>query len=133
MTSIMTKIQERLPPEWQDALNLILGIWLAVSPFALSYADQTIPAWNAHATGVTIAGVAAMALIAYRFWEEWINVILAAWLIVSLWILDLGGLQALGGLQLPAWNQVIVGILVGGLALHSALAEHGSGGLVTKS
>jgi hypothetical protein len=127
MTSIMTKIQERLPPEWQDALNLILGIWLAVSPFALSYADQTIPAWNAHATGVTIAGVAAMALIAYRFWEEWINVILAAWLIGSLWILDLGGLQA------AAWNQVIVGILVGGLALHSAVTAHGSGGLVTRS
>jgi hypothetical protein len=127
MTNIITKMQERLPPQWQDALNLLLGIWLAVSPFALSYADQAIPAWNAHATGITIAGVAAAAMIAYRFWEEWINAILAAWLIVSLWILDLGGLQA------AAWNQVVVGILVGSLALHSAATSHGSGGLVTKS
>jgi hypothetical protein len=127
MTNIMTKMQERLPPQWQDALNLILGIWLAVSPFALSYAEQVTPAWNAHATGVAIAGAAAAALIAYRIWEEWINAILAAWLIVSMWILDLGGLQA------AAWNQVVVGMLVGGLALHSAATTHGSSGLVTTS
>jgi SPW repeat len=127
MTNIMTKMQGRLPFQWRDALNLILGIWLAVSPFALSYADQTVPALNALATGAAIAGAAVAALIAYRIWEEWISAILAAWLIVSPWILDVGGLQTAG------WNQVVVGMLVGGLALYSAATARGSGGLATKS
>src|SRR5687767_2853564 len=44
---------------WQDWANLVLGAWLFVSPWALSY--DGIAAWNAHGVGV---GVVVFALTA---------------------------------------------------------------------
>jgi hypothetical protein len=121
------KVDEGLPAQWQDALNLMLGIWLAVSPWALGYSDGThqLAAWNAHATGVAIAGASAAALIAYHIWEEWVNAILAAWLIVSPWFLGYSGLEA------AFYNQVGVGVLVGILALWAAATTSDTGGLAT--
>jgi hypothetical protein len=121
------KADENLPAQWQDALNLMLGIWLAVSPWALSYSDGSnqLAAWNAHASGVAIACASAAALIAYQIWEEWVNAILAAWLIVSPWFLGYSGLEA------AFYNQVGVGVLVGILALWSAATTSDSGGLAT--
>jgi SPW repeat len=125
--NMMTKLQEKLAARWQDALNLLLGLWLAVSPWALSYMEHTMAHWNAHATGVAIAVVAAAALIASQTWEEWVNTILAVWLIASPWILGFSELQA------ATWNQVAVGVLVGGLALCSAATTSDTGGLAMKS
>ena len=59
--------------------------WLGISPWALSYAHEATPAWNAHIVGIVIA-VAALA--AFQKWEEWINAALGAWLIVSPFILS---------------------------------------------
>ena len=60
------------------------------------------------------------ALAAVQKWEEWINAALGAWLIVSPFIMGFGAL----GVAL--WNQLIVGVLVGGLALWAALTDsHG--------
>ena len=122
-----TKLKEKLTARWQDALNLLLGLWLAVSPWVLSYAGETMPTYNAVAAGAVIATAAAAALIAFHPWEEWVNAMLSVWLILSPWILGFSGLQA------AAWNQVAVGVLVGGLALCSAATTSDSGGLAMKS
>jgi hypothetical protein len=123
----MTKFLERLTTQWQDAANLVLGIWLAVSPWVLAYAGEVAPAWNAHAVGVVIAVAAAAALAAFQRWEEWVTVALAAWLIVSPYLLGFGTLQS------AIWNQSVVGILVGALALWVAVTDRHTGGLATKS
>jgi hypothetical protein len=120
------KVDEELPAQWQDTLNLMLGIWLAVSPWILPYAGQHVPAWNAHLSGVAIAGMAAAALVAYQLWKEWVNVILAAWLIVSPWFLGYSGLAA------AFYNQIGVGVVVGVLALWSAAIATDSGGFATR-
>jgi hypothetical protein len=119
---VANKVDENLPAPWQDTVNLMLGIWLAVSPWILPYANQHVPAWNARVTGVAIAAAAAAALIAYQLWQEWVNMILAAWLIVSPWFLGFSGLE-------PAfYNQLAVGVVVGILALWSAATTtHGDG------
>jgi SPW repeat len=117
----------KLTAFWQDTANLVLGIWLAVSPWILLYAGQTAPAWNAHIVGVVIAVMAGAALLAFQRWEEWVNAALAAWLILSPWILGYSGLQTV------VWNQAVVGLLVGALALWSAATDHDTGGLATKS
>lgn len=44
-------------------------------------------------------------------WEEWVNVVLGVWLILSPWILGFSGMTN------AMWNAVIVGLLVGVLAL----------------
>src|SRR5687767_10098991 len=66
---------------WQDAANLVLGIWLFASPWVLAY-DGTA-AWNAYVLG---AGIVVFALIASympKAWEEIINIVLGVWLVVS--------------------------------------------------
>jgi hypothetical protein len=100
--------------------NLVLGVWLAVSPWALSYASQSTPAWNAHAVGVVIAVAALASLVAFQVWEEWVNAALAVWLIVSPYILGFSGQVA------AFWNQLIVGVLVGALAIWAAVASDGA-------
>ncbi len=117
----MSKLTEKLTTEWQDTVNFVLGGWLIVSPWILGYAAQQVPTNNAVVVGVIIAVAAAAALYAFQVWEEWVNAALAAWLIVSPWVLGFGTDQA------AAWNQYAVGVLVGVLALWSANIEHGSG------
>ena len=79
----MTTLTEKLKDQWKDVGNLLLGVWLAVSPWALSYASEATPAWNAHTVGVIIAVSALAALFAFQQWEEWVNIALGAWLIAS--------------------------------------------------
>ena len=122
----MSRLTDKLSAEWQDAGNLLLGLWLAVSPWALAYASERTPMINAVAVGVIIAVAAAGALYAFHAWEEWVNVALAAWLIASPWLLNFSTLQV------ATWNQIAVGTLVAILALWSTTADHSSGGLTLK-
>ena len=111
----MPTFSERLTTHWRDAANFILGLWLVISPWALAYAMQTMPTWNAVVVGVIVAVAAAAAFVAFHKWEEWVNVVLAAWLIVSPFLF---GYQAHATVL---WNQIIVGVLVGVLALWTAI------------
>jgi hypothetical protein len=122
----MATFSENLTLQWKDAANLVLGLWLAISPWALSYAGEPKPAWNAYIVGVIIAVAALAALIAFQKWEEWVNAALAAWLIVSPYLL---GFTAL---TYALWNQLIVGVLVGVLAIWTAVTASESG-LTAKS
>lgn len=117
----MTTLNERLTTQWKDAGNLVLGIWLAVSPWALSYSGEAAPAWNAHIVGVIVAVAAIAALVAFQKWEEWVNAALAAWLIVSPYILGFSALTS------ALWNQIVVGVLVGILAIWAAVATSDRG------
>ena len=113
----MTQLNEKLAAQWKDAANLVLGAWLIGSPWALSFADQQTPARNAWIVGAVIAVAALAALIAFQKWEEWVNAVLAGWLIVSPYLLGFAGNQTV------TWNQIIVGVLVGVLAIWAALSE----------
>ena len=111
----MATFNDRLATHWRDAANFILGLWLIISPWVLAYAMETLPTRNACIVGVIIAVAAAAAFFAFHKWEEWINVVLAAWLIVSPFLF---GYQAYSTIF---WNQIIVGVLVGGLALWAVI------------
>jgi SPW repeat len=122
---MVNRADENLPAQWQDTANLILGLWLAISPWFLTYASPGA-AWNVRLAGLAIAAFAVWALVDYEPWKEWANVILAAWLIISPWFLDTSWLG-------PAfYNQVSVGILVGILALWLTATTTDSGGLATR-
>jgi hypothetical protein len=113
----MTTLTEKLKGQCKDAGNLVLGFWLAVSPWVLSYAGETTPAWNAHAVGVIIAVAALAALLAFQKWEEWVNIALGAWLIASPFVLGFtANIAAMS-------NQLIVGLLVGLLATWVAVTK----------
>jgi hypothetical protein len=112
----MATFNHRLSSQWKHTANLVLGLWLAVSPWALTYAGASTPAWNAHIVGVIIAVAAIAALAAFQKWEEWVNAVLGAWVIVSPFILGFGSLTA-------AWNQLIAGVVVLVLAAWAAGTE----------
>jgi hypothetical protein len=121
---MVNRAYENLPGQWQDFANLILGLWLAISPWFLSYAEG--PAWNARLTGLAIAGVAASALVAYDLGKEWLYVILGVWVIVSPWFLG----DSWSGAAFH--NQLGVGVLVGFLALWLAGTTKDRSGLATR-
>ncbi|BCP65887.1 SPW repeat protein [Thermus thermophilus] len=49
-----------------------------------------------------------------RKWQDWANLVLGLWLVLSPWILGFSGTSS------ATWNAVIVGLLVGLLALSVA-------------
>jgi hypothetical protein len=49
--------------EWAE---LVAGVWLFISPWALGYAGTGIPFWNATATGFVVALAAVLAMPAAR-------------------------------------------------------------------
>jgi hypothetical protein len=95
---------------WQDWVVLILGIYLFFSPFFLSY-TQTIAASNAYVIGIAVVVFAILALIDSRLWEEWVNLILGIWLIISPFVLGYSNMSTV------TWNHVILGLLIGADAL----------------
>ena len=113
----MITANDKLGQPWKDAANLILGIWLALSPTVLAYVDQDIPTLNATVVGIIIALLAAGALLSFARWEEWLNVALGTWLIVSPFLLGYPAHTEILS------NQIAVGLLVCSLALWSALAK----------
>jgi hypothetical protein len=79
-----------VPKEWQDWLNLVLGIWICVSPWALNFTDNAAAARTAIAIGFLIIVCEVFTFWALRLVEEWTNVLLGGWLVISAWLLDVG-------------------------------------------
>jgi len=102
---------------WQDWVNLILGVWLFITPFLGLVAVTSLGAWNSYVFGVIIAGFSIWALVQPRAWEEWINLVIGVWLIIAAFLL---GFETNGA---GMWNHIIVGIIVGVDALWALLAN----------
>jgi SPW repeat len=92
-----------------DVANLILGAFLFFSPWIFGFGGTTAAA-NANVTGVAIVALAVAALAAFAVWEEWLNLIVGLWTLVSPWVL---GFQATTKAMVV---HVIVGLLVAILA-----------------
>src|ERR1700748_2187472 len=52
-----------IPSIWEEGLNLLLGVCLAVSPFVLGYSEQPEPTLNAVGVGVVVTLLALWALL----------------------------------------------------------------------
>ena len=110
----MTKIAFSPPKQWEDMVGAALGLWLMASPLVLDYGGMTA-AQNAVVIGFLLIAAEFVILSFFRAWEEWINVILGAWLVVSPWVL--------GATVIATTNLVIVGLLVLALALYEIWDE----------
>jgi SPW repeat len=100
-----------LPKQWTDWTTWLLGIWLLLSPVVLVFDFETPAMRNAVVVGALIIAIEVVELTIFRGWEEWINVALGAWLLVSAWVLSIVTPSARA-------NFVLVGLLVVGLALY---------------
>lgn len=108
-----------LPRHWEDWLGLALGVWLCASPWVLQFADgDMLATQNAFLVGILLIVTEIVVLSAFRPWEEWINVVLGAWLVISPWVLIISLTATV------AANFVIVGLLVLGLAFYEIQHVH---------
>jgi hypothetical protein len=91
-----------------DVGNLILGIILFASPWIFSF-PAGHESTNAMIGGIIIVVLSIAALAAFTVWEEWINLVVGLWLIVSPWVLHFAGTTAM-------YVSVVIGALVALLA-----------------
>ena len=77
-----------------DAANLVLGAVLLLSPWLFGFSAGTATT-NAYITGLVIAALAIAALAAFTVWEEWLNVVVGLWALVSPWVLGFHGTKAM--------------------------------------
>jgi hypothetical protein len=77
-----------------DVANLILGAFLFVSPWIFGFDAGTV-SQNAYISGIVIAVLAIAALAAFAVWEEWLNLIVGLWALVSPWVLGFQGTTAM--------------------------------------
>jgi hypothetical protein len=92
-----------------DVANLILGAFLFFSPWIFGFGG-TRAAENANIAGIIIVVLAIAALAAFAVWEEWLNLIVGLWTLISPWVLGFHGTTK------PMTVCVVVGILVAVLA-----------------
>lgn len=85
--------------KWQresvlDLYNLLLAALLFASPwlFRLTNSPGKMDLW---ASGAVIALISLAAMIAYKDWEEWANLLLGVWLIASPWALGFAHTRAM--------------------------------------
>jgi SPW repeat len=69
-----------------DIYNLLLGLFLFVTPWLFSYANEgaRVDLW---ASGAAIVVVSFAALIAFANWQQWLTFLLGVWLILSPWVI----------------------------------------------
>lgn len=96
---------------WQNWVNVFLGVWVFVSPWFMQQimapeGARGAGTWNLYVVGVAIAVLSLVALYAFNAWEEWLNVALGVWLLVSPWLMGYSASTAL------RWNAVVAGVLV---------------------
>ena len=90
----------------QDWINLICGILLFVSPWALGFSDNLMAARTAWVGGVVIFVMGAAALMQFAEWEEWVALIVGALVIIAPWVLGFAAIH-------PAmWACVALGVIV---------------------
>jgi SPW repeat len=117
---------------WQDWANLALATWFFFSPWILQFASNLSTAertaggaaaqgfsqglsnasWNAWVLSVIVFLVAISAISRVELWQEWLNLLLGAWIFVAPWVLGFAtGSQPAAGAA-AAWDHWIVGALI---------------------
>ncbi len=88
--------------------NLLLGIWVVISPFVLAV-QSSKAVWNNVATGAVVGILALIRWRMHRPGWSWLNLILGIWLVISPFVFLFSGTAM--------WNNVVVGIIIAASAL----------------
>jgi hypothetical protein len=95
-------------------INIVLGIWVIISPFVVQFTRFPAAVWNNIIVGIVIAILAIIRTSVPRQtgWS-WVNVILGIWMIISPF--------ALGAMTTAVlWNNIVLGIVIALIASGSA-------------
>jgi SPW repeat len=90
----------------QDWINLICGVLLFLSPWALGFSGDVMAARAAWIGGVVMFILAVAALVQFAEWEEWVELIVGALVVISPWVLGFAAVHA------AMWSCVVLGVIV---------------------
>jgi ABC-type Fe3+-siderophore transport system permease subunit len=109
---MVMKIREQhMDNDWQDVTILLIGIWLFISPFVLQFVTSNpAAAITSFLIGVLITMFAMTGLSTHQLWEEWVNLVLGAFMIALPWVLGFSK-------PIVMWNVILAGALVGIFAI----------------
>jgi hypothetical protein len=95
-------------------VNIVLGIWVIISPFILGvHASSAV--WSNVVAGALVGILAIIRWSMHQTGWSWLNLILGAWLVISPFVLFLSG----GAM----WNNVILGIIIAAFALTNTYSK----------
>jgi hypothetical protein len=102
-----------------SGINVVAGLWLIIAPFILNYAFFGGNPTNDIILGIVI-GILALIRISNHdiVWPSWINLIAGIWLIISPFVLGYSSIPRI------VWNDIILGVVVGVLAITSAVSTN---------
>jgi len=106
----MAMMEHKLKEGAVDVINFILAVFLFLTPWIFGFMSEHTAAGNAWVIGVVMGIVAIVALTKFAEWEEWVNLLLGVWVVVSPWVLGFVVTTA------ATWVHVIVGLIVAILA-----------------
>ena len=76
---------------WEDWLGMALGLATAASPWVVANSHDAIVSISATAVGIVLFVVSAIELFDRQRWEQYAQMLCAAWLIGSPFLIDYGG------------------------------------------
>jgi hypothetical protein len=101
-----------------DVVNLLLAVWLFLSPWIVGFVGVMPAAWAAWLSAIAIGIFAIAALAAMAEWEEWINLALGIWVLISPWVLGFSTTQP------PTTALSLTGLAVAVIAAIEILVLH---------
>ena len=100
----MNKESPKPSPLRANWINVILGIWVAISPFILNFVEIRAALWNSIAAGLIVMIHELSRRTGYRIGCN-LNVVFGFWLVASPFALGVWE-------QRPYWNSIIVGFVI---------------------
>ena len=76
------------PRHWGDAVLLLVGLWLMLSPWLMNYGSMAQALGSGFACGAVLAFVGLAAVFRFRHWPEMVAATAALWLAISPWMLE---------------------------------------------
>ncbi len=102
---------------WQDWTNVLFGAWLILAPFIGIGVSGDVAAINSYVIGVLVVLFAFAAISHTDLWKEYSNLVLGLWLIIAPFVLSFTALVG------PTYNQILMGLLISGVALAAILQK----------
>ena len=105
---------------WKDSIELVVGLWLLVSPLALDFFSSPAASITTISVATVVFFVSQLGIANQQPWEEWVNLTAAVVLIVSPWLFGYAAVVA------ATWNAIAAGGVLVLLTVLQMVEEYGA-------